>query len=339
MNSHRSLLGASLCVLACLGMTGCEQLLGKALETALEQSDEALQPNAFYAKLKAEQESCPQAIYEHTVLQDVSLQGLDRVRYTYVVSESGRPEVNMLYQGTIRNDVLKRAQSSELGPLIAENELKVDHFFQDADGQCLIWIELTSQDYRGLEFANPAPADQPSVSLVNHTTSGVEPTEADRSELLKRIEDAQAQCPLKINDHTTLTSVSLKGSQRIKYHYVVTEDGLPEVNMDVEEIVKRQVIERARSTPLGDSIVALDMGVEHFFQSVDGKCMLWLQLTKKDFAEQEPPAIEADSAPPEANEPTTSEPARLDAYIPDASFRSFGSPIVPAGVQTNPYVK
>jgi hypothetical protein len=263
----------------------------------------------------------------------------------------------MLYQGKIHTEVLDRAKASHLGPAIANTNLGIDHFFEDADGKCLLWMEMTSKDYQGLDFVDPVPASAANVSLVKHTS------EADRSQMLAHLEEEQANCPRQINSHTSLKSVKLKGANRIKYLYVVTKDGLPHVNMDMEQEVRQEVIDRTKSTPLGASIIQLDMGVEHFFQSTDGKCMLWLQLTKKDFEQgptDSPEPIE--EAPPEATQEATPEPTQeatpeptrdatpepeaevapatqIEAYLPDKTLPTLGSPITPAGVQRNPYVK
>lgn len=327
---------------ACLISTGCDDMAGKAMETALEHGGDEADPNSVFAKLKAEKANCPQPVNEHTTLTDVSLRGLDRIRYTYVVSESGRPEVNMLNQGKIQAEVLERARFSHLAPIILEKGFGVDHFFEDADGKCLLWMEMTSREYEGVEFADPNTAAAPSVTLVRRTT------QADRDEMLVHLEEEQANCPRQINDYTTLKSIKLKGTNRVKYLYVVTEDGLPHVNMDVEEEVKQQVLDRTKSTPLGDSIVRLDMGVEHFFQDTDGRCMLWLQMTKNDFVggpkletqateAEETTEIEQPEPEPQA-EVEVAAPTKIESYIPEKAFPGFDNPLAP-GVQTNPYVK
>jgi len=332
---------AGLLALTCLISTGCDHIAGKAMETALENGGDEADPNSIFAKLKAEKALCPRPINEHTTLTDVSLRGLDRIRYTYSVTESGRPEVNMLHQGKIQAEVLQRAKASHLGPLIVEKQIGVDHFFEDADGKCLLWLEMRPQEYEGVEFVDPASAEAPKVTLVKHNTQAL------RDEMLVHLEEEQARCPRQINSHTSLKSIKLKGTNRVKYLYVVTDDGLPHVNMDVEEEVRQQVLDRTKSTPLGESIVRLDMGVEHFFQSTDGKCMLWLQMTKKDFIEGPavtPPAEtenETETSEPEPVEPAAdvTAPAKLDAYIPEVPMPGFSNPLAPAGVQTNPYVK
>ncbi|MEM8666153.1 MAG: hypothetical protein AAGG48_01465 [Planctomycetota bacterium] len=317
---------------------GCDKLTGTALETALEQGADDAVPGSLFARLKAEKATCPKQINEHTVLKDVSLQGVDRIRYTYEVSESGRPEVNMLHTGKIRKEALKRAESSHLGPAIAEKGFGVDHFFEDADGKCLLWVEMTGKEYANLDFVDPN-----SVTITNVSFSS-QPTEADREAMLAQLKQEQAKCPVQLNSHTSLKSITLKGKNRIKYSYVVTKDGLQDINMDMEEQVKEAVLERTKSTPLGESVVKLDMGVEHFYQDTDGKCMLWLQLTKRDFVGSDATPLESSLKNSGENGPSDPEvpeaaPTQLDAYIPDKATPAFGNPITPPGVQNNPYVK
>lgn len=317
--------------LFCLSITsvGCDNLGGIALESALEQTSDVSLPDSAFANLKAEQATCPRQIDEHTVLTDVSLQGINRVRYTYVVSESGRPEVNMIHTGKIRTETLERARSSHLGPSIAKQQLAVDHFFEDSDGKCLLWLEMSGKDYEQLDFVDPNTIQANTVSFRP------QPSEEDRERMLAQLAEEQAKCPRQINSHTSLKSITLKGDNRLKYLYVVTKDGLKDVNMDTEAEVRQQILDRSSSTPLGESIVNLDMGVEHFFQSMDGQCMLWIHMTRSDYA--------GDSSSPETTADPDSElsltpPEQLESYIPEVKS-PFGGPAKSSEVQSNPFVK
>jgi hypothetical protein len=268
------------------------------------------------------------------------MKGVDRIRYLYEVSESGRPEVNMTTQGTIRSEVIERTKTSYLGPSIVKLDLGVDHFFQDTDGKCLLWLEMSKRDFEGLEFENPRKAkDAMNVTLVKASSPAEDA--AARKAMVEQINAEQAQCPRKINDYTTLKKVFLKGNNRIKYLYLVTDEGLPHVNMDMEDEVSRQVIERTKDTPLGKSIVKLDLGVEHFFQDTQGRCMLWLQMTKKDFLGEQaaPEPEEVAEAEPEPEEEGPSAVTRLKSLLPEKFRDTVRSQVNPAGVQDNPYVK
>jgi hypothetical protein len=347
---------AAILILLSLVSVGCEEQLGEANQYLLNAVGGS-NPDSFAAKLAAEQAQCPRKLNEHTTLQSVSLMSLEKVKYHYLVTESGRPEMGIGEAGP-RKTIMKQARSSHLGPVIVHMGLDVDHQFQDADGKCLLYLEMTKQDYEHLEFEEPqavASASQPDTSPND---------EADRNEMLAILKSEQAKCPRKIDEYTTLTEIEHKGINRIKYHYVVSDAGLPVLFEDTEAEVHADVAEWMKSSPLAPSITKLDMGHEHFYKTTEGKCALWLHMTKKDIqpsqgAESQPEAIakaestatverkaslESESivktpkkgqAEPEPSyTPVAKEEPWMPEQIKQQVLRSSDNP---AGVQRNPY--
>ena len=99
----------------CTLSVGCDQMAGAAMEMAIENTTpEQARRDSLMAKLKTERAELPKKINDHTTLRKIKMRGLNRIRYTYLVSESGRPTVNMNFTPERKKECVDRMVESRM---------------------------------------------------------------------------------------------------------------------------------------------------------------------------------------------------------------------------------
>lgn len=103
-----------------------------------------------------------------------------------------------------------------------------------------------------------------------------------RASFAAKFRKVKESCPVQVNDYTTLEWVKMKGLNRVEYRYTVSESGRSIVNLNNWLQMDAEVIQRTAESPLAESVVALDLGVDHIFKDTDGKQVYSKAVTKKE---------------------------------------------------------
>lgn len=115
-----------------------------------------------------------------------------------------------------------------------------------------------------------------------------------RASFAAKFRQLKEDCPMEVNDYTTLEWVKMKGINRIEFRYRVSESGRGIVNMNNWINLDPEIIQRTADSPIGASVVALDLGVDHIFKDTDGKQMYSKSVTKLELKKAEEKAALAE---------------------------------------------
>ena len=94
-----------------------------------------------------------------------------------------------------------------------------------------------------------------------------------RAKFANALQSIQDECPKKINEYTTLQYVKLKGLNRIEFRYLVSESGRRYVNLNNRWELYDQIDQRTLESPICDSVISMDLSVDHIFRDSDDKQM------------------------------------------------------------------
>lgn len=188
--------------------------------------------------------------------------------------------------------------------------------------------------------------------------------------LNEHLAEIKAAGPEKLNEHTTLHWVKKKGTTRIEFRYRVAESGRESVNAERRLEIRAEILERMKSSKLTESILELNLSVDHVFRDSDNKslfsttvtpqdiedCAKEIELAKKKIeaeaieaaaeqadlekAELARVAAEADAT---QNDPTMPQATTVsnpqDEWLPSKTKVSNRSKVNPAGLRDNPYAE
>jgi hypothetical protein len=103
-----------------------------------------------------------------------------------------------------------------------------------------------------------------------------------RASFAGRLRKLKEDCPIQINDYTTLEEVKMKGINRVEFRYLVSESGREIVHMHNWMNLDPEILKRTAESPLADSVMALDIGIEHVFKDSDNIQMYSKRINKSD---------------------------------------------------------
>jgi hypothetical protein len=103
-----------------------------------------------------------------------------------------------------------------------------------------------------------------------------------RASFAGRLRKLKEDCPIQINDYTTLEEVKMKGINRVEFRYLVSESGREIVHMNNWMNLDPEILKRTAEGPLADSVMALDIGIEHVFKDSDNIQMYSKRINKAD---------------------------------------------------------
>ncbi|NND96077.1 MAG: hypothetical protein HKN47_01970 [Pirellulaceae bacterium] len=104
----------------------------------------------------------------------------------------------------------------------------------------------------------------------------------ERSSFAAKLKVLKEDCPKEINEYTTLKWVKLKGLNRVEFRYEISESGRADVNMNHRFALDREYAKRTLECPIAESVVKLDLGVDHVFRDTDNKQLYSTTFTRKD---------------------------------------------------------
>ena len=129
--------------------TGCEQMLEETVAhikvSAEDETQTELreQVTAYVDELAGK---CPIKINDYTTLAYIKFIGVNRIKYHFVVSESGREDIHMFNSNEIRSEKIEQIIDTPLAVGIVDLDLGVDHIYKDTDGLQLLSYQITKNE-------------------------------------------------------------------------------------------------------------------------------------------------------------------------------------------------